>query len=129
LPSRALGAAGGAGLELLVDGVADLPLEGAQRFFAGLALGDLLVVVGAAVAVLVADLGDGGHVDGVVQAPVPAHRQAVDDPVAGGHLDRRGAVIGSETVPAAEPGHLADVAGHRSGDDRADPEDLGQGRA
>jgi hypothetical protein len=52
LPSRTLGArggAGGVGLEVLVDGVADLPLEGAQRFFAGLALGDLLVVVGAAV--------------------------------------------------------------------------------
>ena len=62
-------------------------------------LGDLLVVAGAAVAVPVADLGDSGHADRVVQAPVPAHRQAVDDPVAGGHLDRRGAVIGGETVP------------------------------
>jgi hypothetical protein len=54
LPSRTLGSARGVGLQVLVDGVADLPLEGAQRCFAGLALGDLLVVVGAAAAVLVA---------------------------------------------------------------------------
>ena len=67
--------------------------------------------------------------DGVVQAPVPAQRQAVDDAVAGGHLDRRGAVIGGETVPAGEPGHVTDVSDHGGGDDRADPEDPGQGRA
>jgi hypothetical protein len=42
LPSRTLGSARGVGLQVLVDGVADLPLEGAQRCFAGLALGDLL---------------------------------------------------------------------------------------
>jgi hypothetical protein len=29
----------------------------------------------------VADLGDGGHVDGVVHPPVPAQRQPVDDAV------------------------------------------------
>jgi hypothetical protein len=38
-------------------------------------------------------------------------------------------VVGGETVPAAEPGHVAGIADHRSGDDRARPEDLGQGRA
>ena len=62
----------GVGLQAGEDGVADLPLEGPQRLFGGLALGQLLVVVGAAVAVPVADLGDRGHVDGVVEAPVPA---------------------------------------------------------
>ncbi len=67
----------GISLQVLVDGVADLPLEGAQGLFGCLALGDLLVVVGAAVAVPVADLGDGGHVDRVVQAAVPAPGQPV----------------------------------------------------
>jgi hypothetical protein len=100
VPSRALcagcGDAGGIGLQAPVEGVADLAFKGAQRLFGRLALGDLFVVVGAAVAVLVADLGDRGHVDGVVQAAVPAQRQPVNLPVAGGHLDRRGAVIGRE---------------------------------
>ena len=53
-------------------------LRDAERFFVGLALGELAVVVGPAVAVAVADLGDRGHVDGVVEAPVPAPRQPVD---------------------------------------------------
>ena len=57
--------------EALIDGVADAALEGAQRFFAGLPFGLLAEVVGAPGRV-VADLGDGGHVDGVVQLSVPA---------------------------------------------------------
>ena len=53
MPSRALSfcgraAAGGVGLELGVDGVAELALERAERFLAGLALGDLAVEVAAA---------------------------------------------------------------------------------
>jgi hypothetical protein len=75
---------------VLVKGVAYLPFEGPQRLLGCLALGYFLVVVGAAAAVPVADLGDRGHVYGVVEASVPAQRQPVDDPVAGGHLDRRG---------------------------------------
>jgi hypothetical protein len=59
-------------LEAGVDGVADLPLQAAQGLFAGLAFGQLLVVAGAAGAVPVADLGDRGHVDGVVEPPVAA---------------------------------------------------------
>jgi len=84
LPSRALHAGGGAagvGLEAGEDGVTDLPLQRAQGFLAGLALGQLLVEVGAALAVPVADLGDRGHVDGVVEPPVPAPGQPVDLPV------------------------------------------------
>jgi len=75
LPSRALHAGCGAlgvGLEAGVDGVADLAFQGAQGFFAGLAFGQLLLVAGVALAVPVADLGDRGHVDGVVEAPVAA---------------------------------------------------------
>jgi hypothetical protein len=60
-----------AGLEAGVDGVADPPLEGPECFFVRLALGYLGVVVSAALAVPVPDLGDRGHVDRVVDAPVP----------------------------------------------------------
>ena len=41
----------------------------------GLALGEFLVVVGAALAVQLADLGDRGHVDRVVEPAVPAPGQ------------------------------------------------------
>jgi hypothetical protein len=74
LPSRAPGAPG-AGLETGEDGVGDLPLQRAQGLFAGLAFGQLLVVVGAAGAAWVADLGDRGHGDGVAGPPVPAPGQ------------------------------------------------------
>jgi hypothetical protein len=60
LPSRALGARRGppgADLQAREDGVADLPLQRAQRLFAGLARGQFLVVAGPALAVPVVDLG------------------------------------------------------------------------
>jgi len=79
--------------------------------------------------VLVGDLGDRGHVDRVIEAPVAAHGQAVDLAAAGGHLDRRGAVVGGEGVLGGEPGGVGDVADDGGGDDRADAEDLGQRRA
>ena len=105
LPSRALGCgAPGVFLQAAEDSVADLAFERAQRLFRGFAFGQFLVVVGAALGVPVADLGDRGHVDGVVEPPVPAPGQPVDLPRAGGHLDRRGAVVGGEVVPAAEAG-------------------------
>jgi len=113
LPSRAPGTSRstpGVGLQAGEDGVADLPFQCAQGLFRGLAVGQLLVVVRAALAVPVADLGDRHHVDGVVEAPVSAPAQPVDLALAGGHLDRRGAVVSGEVVPAAEAGHVADVA-------------------
>ena len=105
LPSRAPGArrgAPGVGLQAGEDGVADLPFQRAQGFFRGLALGQLLVVVRAALAVPVADLGDRHHVDGVIEPPVPAPAQPVDLALARGHLDRRGPVVGGEV---ARPGN------------------------
>src|SRR5882757_4765609 len=48
--------------------------------------------------------------------------------LAGGHLDRRGPVIGGEVVPAGKAGHVADVADDSGGDDRAHPEKPGQAR-
>src|SRR5215471_8242730 len=90
------GCPGGVGLQAGEDGIADLPLQAAQGFFAGLAFGQFLLVVGVAGAVPVADLGDGGHVDGVVEPSVAAPGQPPDLAAAGGHLDRGGAVIGGE---------------------------------
>jgi hypothetical protein len=100
LPSRVLRRGGcgapGVGLEAGEDGIADLPLQRAQRFLACLALGQFLLVVGAALAVPVADLGDRDHMDGVVEAAVAAPGQPVDLARARGYLDRRGAVVAAK---------------------------------
>ena len=53
--------------KLTVDGVADTPLEGAEGFFLGLALGDFAVEVGTPVGVGVAELGHRRDVEGVVE--------------------------------------------------------------
>src|SRR6266508_4314100 len=66
----------GVGDESLVNGVADVSLQRAHRFFAGLGLGLFAEVVDAPGCV-VADLGDGGHVDRMVQLAVPARVQPV----------------------------------------------------
>ena len=71
LPGARCGPAG-VGLEAGEDDVAEAALEGAQGFFRCLAFGQFPLVVGAAGAVAVADLGDCGHVDGVVEAAVAA---------------------------------------------------------
>jgi len=57
------------------DGVADLPLKRAQGLPVRFALGRFLAVVGASLTVRLPDLGDGGHVDGVVDPAVPAPGQ------------------------------------------------------
>ena len=62
--------------EVLVDGVGDVSLECAHGFFAGLSLGLFAEVVDAARGV-VADLGDCGHVDRVVQLAVTSRVQPV----------------------------------------------------
>ena len=116
-PSRDCAGHGRIGLQVLVDFVADLAFEGSQRFFGGLALGHFLVVIGAAVAVTLADLGDRGHVHGVVEAPAP--RQPVDLAIAGRHPGRRSAVAGSEAVPAGEPVSVTGLADDDGSDDRS----------
>ena len=57
-------------MELAPDGIADATLQGAQRLLLRLPLGDLALVVGLARGV-VADLGDGGQVEGMVQFALP----------------------------------------------------------
>ena len=56
--------------QLSVDGVADVSLQRPQRFAFGLPFGDLAVEVDATLALGVADLSDGGHVDRGVQDAV-----------------------------------------------------------
>jgi hypothetical protein len=70
--------------------------------------------------VAVVDLGDRGHVDGVVEPPVPAPGQPVDLTLAGGDLDRRGAVVCGHRVDVLDNLRLAVtaevlVADHRPG--------------
>jgi hypothetical protein len=124
LPSRAFRAgcgAAGVSLQAGEEGVADLPFQRGGPLGC-LALGQLLVAIRAALAVPVADLGNRGDVDGVVEPPVAAPAEPADLALAGGQLDRRGPVTGSEAVPAAEAGHVADLADDRGGDDQPDPE-------
>src|SRR5215212_405132 len=56
------------------DGIADAPLEAAQRLLAGLALSDLLAVVGPA-SNLRPGLAGGDHVQGVVELTVAGQRE------------------------------------------------------
>src|SRR5207247_10915688 len=80
-------------------------------------------------AATVADLGDGHHVQGVVDPPVPGPGQAVADLVAGGDVDRGGAVIAGEGVLGGEPCHVADLGENPPGDHRPDAVEGGQGGA
>ena len=102
--------------------VADAAFERPQSLFAGPSLGDLLVVVGTALAVAVAHLGDSSHVEGVVQLAAAPHRQPVDLLLARGDLYRGRAVVSREVVFVGE---TADVAGEADSDrshHRADAE-------
>jgi hypothetical protein len=79
LPSRAYFSAGDVGEELAVDRVADPSFQRAQRFLLRLPVGLLAQVEGAAGGV-VRDLGDGGHVQRVVELPVPTRVEPMTNP-------------------------------------------------
>jgi hypothetical protein len=64
-------------------------------------------VVGAALAVEVADLGDRDHVDGVVEDAVPASREPVHGPAALAQRDRCRPVVGGVLTDGREPAHVA----------------------
>jgi hypothetical protein len=64
------------GDEALVDGVRDSPFQCPERFLFGFAFFEFAVVVAASRGVE-ADLGDGGHVDGMVESTVAAQREPV----------------------------------------------------
>src|SRR4051812_39926058 len=86
--------------EALIDDVDDAALESTQRFFAGLPFCLLAEVVAAAGGV-VADLGDGGHVDGVVQTVGPREGST-------------GVVSSIPTMLRSEPSRCAERSARRS---------------
>ena len=62
------------GLEALVDRVGDPSFQRSEGFLFGFAFGEFLFVVDPTGG-FEADLGDGGHVDGVVQFPVASQAE------------------------------------------------------
>jgi hypothetical protein len=112
---------------VVVDRVADLAFECAECGFAAHAFVELAVIVGVARSAGIADLGDGCHMDGVVELAVAATGESVDASVAGGDLDRCGAGVGGEVISAGEAVDVADEAEHRRGDYWSDAVDLGEG--
>src|SRR3954447_13859041 len=105
----AFGSVAGIGDESLIDRVADVPLQRAHRFFAGLALGLFAEVVRATRCVMT-DLGDSGHVDRVVQLSVTAWAQPVPFRRPGRRLDRCRAVVSGEVTRRREPPDITDAA-------------------
>jgi hypothetical protein len=127
-PGRRSLAVGEVDLELAPDGVADPALQRPERFFLGLPLRDLALVVDAAGCV-VTDLGDRDEMHRMVQLAVAARVEPV--PCAGSTrcLNRRGAVVGRESCRCCEACGVADVGEDQRGDDRADTVDFAQCRA
>jgi hypothetical protein len=80
--------------EVPPDDVAEPPLQRADCLARCVAVGELAVVVAAADAVRVADLGDRGDVQGVIEPPVAASRQTMGDATTGGELDWGGPGVG-----------------------------------
>jgi hypothetical protein len=78
--------ASGVGDETPIHRIRDASLQRSDSFLVRLAFVESLVVVDPSWRV-VADLGDGGGVDRVVQRAVPASRQAMADVAARRHLD------------------------------------------
>ena len=112
--------------ELPIDGVADVTLERPDRLPLGLALGHLLLEVGPALGVGLADLADGHHVDGMVELTVASPAEPVDDPTTRGDLDGSDPGVGGELVPVGEPADITGVADERAGQDGTDAVELGQ---
>ena len=88
-------AASGVGEETPVDDVGDAPFQRPDRFFGGFSLGEFLLVVVPAFAG-VAELGDGGDVDGVVEFAVPSRVEPMPSPVTRGRLDGAVALRGGK---------------------------------
>jgi hypothetical protein len=100
--------------------------QAAQRFFRGLALETFAFVVAAAGAVGLPDLGDGHHVQRMVDTSVAGSGESVADLVAGGRVDRGGSVVGREVVLGRESVDGRDFGEDAAGDDGADAVEVGQ---
>ena len=73
----------------------------------------------------VRDLGDRGHVHGVVELAVAPPRQPEDLVASRGDFDWSGPVVGGEVVPVGKTVDVADITDHGGGYVRPDAEDLG----
>ena len=124
MPSRARWSVAAVDEELPVDGVADPSLEGPHRFFAAVAFGLHAQVVRAAGGV-VAHLGHGDDVDGVVELAVAARVEPVANDRSARGFDRGGGVVAGVVPGAREACDVAAVAEDVRGDDRAGPVQLG----
>jgi len=117
------------GAELAEDRVADPPLQRATSFLGRLRIDvDLALVVGPPGGA-VADLGDRGHVQGVVELSVASRVETVPHDLARRRLDGGGAVVGGEVPRGREAGDVTGVPDQQRGNDRSDAVDLGHGGA
>src|SRR5436190_7554476 len=107
-----------------LEHVADAPRERPDRFFLGLAFGELAFIERAAGRVAVTDLGDRRDVDRMVELAVAAQGEPMHDAPAGRHLDRGGAVVGRELGAVAEPADVTGVTDGDGGTDGPEPEQL-----
>ncbi len=80
------------------DVIRQTSFQASHGFVAGLAFGDLLVVVGASDAVAHSDLGDSDEMDRRVEAAVPQARETMSTVIPAGDLDWCDASVGSERV-------------------------------
>src|SRR5580692_10184292 len=112
--------------ELAEDGVGDLALERPQSLPLGLAFSNLALEIDPTICSRIADLGECGDVDGVVEFPVASTREPVSDPTSRRVLYGSHTRVGSEVVPGGEAPNVARVTNHHAGNDRAHAIDLGQ---
>src|ERR687890_119778 len=108
------------------NGIGDASLEAPQRLLAGLALSDLLAVVGSAPSIR-PGLAYRHHVQGVVEVSVAGQRKPVAHHLPTGGLNRRRARVGSKVAPAREALHAADRPDDLRGQYGTYAEDLREG--
>jgi hypothetical protein len=112
----------------VIYGVGHVPLERPDGLPLGLLLGHLLLEVDPSFRVLLADLADGHHVDGVVELAVAPTTQPVNGVTTRRQLDRSDAGIGGEPIAVREASHVTRVADELAGQDGAHAIELGEGR-
>src|SRR5579884_362360 len=117
------GSGGGVVAELLVDDVGEVALERSDGVALGAAFGAASLDVGAGARVH-PGLGQGHHVDRVVEAAVAALVEPVPVSLSGGGGDGRGAVHAGEAVLGLDPAYVADLADDPGGTQVAEPDQL-----
>ena len=101
-----------------------MELKRPQGFALGLALGHFALEVDPTIRAWVADLGERGDVDGVVELAIASTRQPMGDPTSRRVLDRGHARIGGEVVLVSEAPDVTGVPDHHAGNDGTHAIDL-----